>query len=94
MFSKSFNNSNPGISFCSVYVMMSQINQIFSPIYHPVIKPVWSVSITLSRTLLIIFAIHPDAILYVQFNRVKGRQFFNNSLDLFGLGIHVIMPSF
>ena len=37
---------------------------------------------------------HPDAILYDILSRLIGLQFLIYFLDLFPLGIHVIIPSF
>ena len=42
---------------------------MFSPIYLPLIKPVWSKSTNLSKTVLNLLAITPDAILYTVFRR-------------------------
>ena len=48
----------------------------------------------LSNMVFMRFAITEEANLYITFNNEIGRQFFNNCLDLFGLGMQVIIPCF
>ena len=67
---------------------------MFSPIYLPLIKPVCSKSINLSKTVLNVLATTPDAILYTVFRRDIGLQFFNRWRGLLPLGRQVIIPSF
>ena len=67
---------------------------MLSPVNLLDIKPDWSRSIIVGNTVLILLAIHPEAILYVTFNKEIGRQFLIYFLDLLLLGIHVITPSF
>ena len=69
------NKSKPGMSFCSVCCYMSYTKRVFSLIYLPFIKPVWSLEIILSSTNFILLAIFPEAILYTLFKRVRGLQF-------------------
>ena len=66
---------------------------VFSPIYRPLMKPVWSSEISSVKVVLILSAIHADAILYMIFSKVKGRQFFKNCFGLSPFGRHVIRPS-
>ena len=60
--------------------------------YLPFINPVWSLSINLSITDLILLAIAPEAILYTVSRSFSGLQFFRNCFGLFSFGIHVIIP--
>ena len=46
----------------------------------PFIKPVWSLFIMLSNTVLILLAIIPDASLYTVSRRVNGLQFLKKNL--------------
>ena len=55
---------------------MSYTKRVFSPIYLPFIKPVWSLENFLPSTNFILFAIVPDAIIYTVSERVRGLQFF------------------
>ena len=73
---------------------MSYTKRVFSPIYLPFIKPVWSLGIILPSTNFILFAIVPDAILYTVSKRVRGLQFLKIFFGLLSFGIHVIMPCF
>ena len=73
---------------------MSYINLILSPVNLPDINPDWSESMSSGKIVLILFAIQPEAILYVVFKREIGLQFYIYFLDLFPFGIQVITPSF
>ena len=76
LFSKSISSNSPGIFFSSVNVIMSYINRIFSTMDLPFIKPVCSLFIMSSNTVLILLAIVPGASLYTVSRRVNGLQFF------------------
>ena len=91
-FSKSIIRRSPGIFVSSVKFTISYINLVFSPIYRPLINPVWSVEINLDNTVYSFSAIQPNAILYVSSNRVIGCQFLRNSLGLSPFGRQVIIP--
>jgi hypothetical protein len=52
-FSKSINNNKPGISFSSAYSIISNKSLIFSPMYLPAIKQVWSLLINVGRTVMV-----------------------------------------
>ena len=58
------------------------------------INPVWSALIIVGRTLFILEAITPEAILYETFKREIGRQFFISFLHLSPFGIQTTKPSF
>ena len=60
------------MSFCSVCCNMSYTKRVFSLIYLPFIKPVWSLEIILSSTNFILFTIVPEAILYTVSKRVEN----------------------
>ena len=79
------------MSFCSVCCNMPYTKRVFSPIYLPFIKYVWSLEIILSSTNFILFTIVPDATLYTVSKRVRGLHF-SDFFCLFSFGIHVIMP--
>ena len=89
---KSNDNSIPGIFCTLVYSITSDISLMFSPIYLPSTKPVWSGWISLvstdSRRLAIAFV----AILRSTFSSVIGLQFPNSSKEPSSLGINVITP--
>ena len=78
--------------FCSVCFIKSYTNLVFSPMYLSFINPVWSLSINLSITDLILLAIAPEAILYTVSRSVSSLQFFRSCFGLFSFGIHVIIP--
>ena len=66
------NQSKPWMSFCSVCCNMSYTKHVFSLIYLPFIKPVWSLEIILTSTYFTLFAIVQEAILYTVSKRVRG----------------------
>ena len=92
LLSKSISSINPGIFCSSVKCKISYISRVFSPINLPAINPVWSVLINLFRTCFILFAMEPDAILYIVFSNVIGLQFLSFFLHLFSFGMHTIRP--
>ena len=55
-------------------------------------KSAWSSFVIDGSTNLSLSSIQDEANLYDVFNSDIGRQFFNNNLCLFALGIHVIIP--
>ena len=55
-------------------------------------KPVWSEDINFVRTVFNLSAMQPEAILYITFNKVIGRQFLINCLGLSAFGMHVTSP--
>ena len=65
---------------------------LFSPMYLPFINPVWSLSINLSITDLILLSIAPEAILYTVSRSLSGLHFFRNCFGLFSFGRHGIIP--
>ena len=93
-FSKSMRRRIPGMSCSFVKCRMSYIRRVFSPIYLPGMKPVWSLLIRIGRTDLIRSAIQLEGSLYTVFRRLIGFQFFINCLELSPFGIQVIMPCF
>jgi hypothetical protein len=93
-FSKSMRRRIPGMSCSSVKCRTSYIRRVFSPIYFPGMKPVWSLLIRIGRTELIRSAIQLEASLYTVFRRLIDLQFFINFLGFSPFGIQVIMPCF
>ena len=67
---------------------------MFSPMYLPAMKPVWSLEISSGSTFFILFARQAEANLYEQLSSEIGLQFFKYCLSLFDFGIQVIIPSF
>ena len=66
---------------------------MLSPMYLPLIKPVWSKSINFSRTLFNLLAITPEPILYTVFSSDIGLQFLRKCLGL-SFGKHVMILCF
>ena len=59
----------------------------------PDMKPVWSSLITEGKTVFNLFATIDEKKLYMEFNKVRGRQFFDELRNFSCLGMHVITPS-
>ena len=54
--------------------------RVHSPIYRPSKNPFWVLEIKSFKTVLSLFAIDAEAILYTTLKSDIGRQFFKNSL--------------
>ena len=69
-FSQSMRRRIPGMSCSTVKYRMSYIRRVFSPIYLPGMKPVWSLLISIGKTDLIHSAIQLEASLYTVFRKL------------------------
>ena len=58
---------------------MSKIKRVEWPIYLPVIKPVWLLSIKIFKNFFNLFAIEAEAVLHITESNEIGCQFFKKS---------------
>ena len=72
--SKPISRMIPTFFITFVYLSISYINVISSPTNLSLMNPDWSYDKIVSKTFLILLAMHEEAILYVTFNNVIGLQ--------------------
>lgn len=91
-FLKSKDTKIPGMLCVLVYSIASIISRMFSPIYRPFIKPVWSRLTDFCSDVSSLFAMTLVAILLSTLRRVIGRQFDKSKKEPSSFGIRVMIP--